>query len=311
MEEPTSYRLAPPGKPESPAGAKGQSGPGQLLGGRYRLVSRLGRGGMGTVWRAHDEVVDREVAVKEPLLPDGLSPGQQQTMYKRMRREARTAARVGHPSVVTIHDVVVEGERPWIVMEFVQGRSLADELAEGPMGRARAAFVALAVVGALNAAHEEGVLHRDVKPANILLGRHDRVVLTDFGIARMRGEEGLTEPGALVGSPEFMAPERLSGRSPGPGSDLWSLGVVLYLAMEGFSPFQRDHPAATLYSVLHEPPQPCARATGAMAALITRMLAHDPADRPSGAEVRAVLEETGQAPGRSAAGVLRLPWRHR
>ncbi|OEV03552.1 protein kinase [Streptomyces oceani] len=271
----------------------GQQDPeaGRLVGGRYQLVARLGQGGMGTVWRAHDQVVEREVAVKEPRVPAQLSEPERQTMYQRMRREVRTAARIDHPSVVTVHDVVVEGEQPWIVMELVQGSSLAGQLAEGTLDEREVARIGLAVLGALDAAHERGVLHRDVKPDNVLLGRYDRVVLTDFGIAQVEGEQGLTETGAFIGSPEYIAPERVLGQRPGPESDLWSLGVVLYAAIEGVSPFRRNNSPATLQAVLSAEPQRPARAPGALGMLIMQLLRKKPSERPAAAEVRRVLQE--------------------
>ncbi|MZE80429.1 protein kinase, partial [Streptomyces sp. SID5475] len=245
---------------------------------------------MGTVWRARDEVVDREVAVKEPRVPDQLSEQERQTVYQRMRREARSAAAIDHPSVVTVHDVVVEDGRPWIVMELVRGQSLGDRLGEGTLDPREAARIGLAVLGALTAAHEAGVLHRDVKPDNVLLGRHDRVVLTDFGIAQVEGEQRLTETGAFVGSPEYIAPERVLGQLPGPESDLWSLGVLLYAAVEGMSPYRRSNTPATLQAVLSaEPPAP-ARGAGALGHLVMQLLRKDPAARPAPAEIRQTLE---------------------
>ncbi|MEE1940598.1 protein kinase [Streptomyces sp. TRM 70361] len=277
---------AQPEQPEQPA----QPGGGRLVGGRYRLLARLGHGGMGTVWRARDEVVGREVAIKEPRLPDHLSETERQTAYQRMRREARAAAGIDHPSVVTVHDVVVEDGRPWIVMELVKGHSLGEVLAEGTIGPREAARIGLAVLGALAAAHEVGVLHRDVKPDNVLLGRHDRVVLTDFGIAQVEGEQKLTETGAFVGSPEYIAPERVLGQRPGPESDLWSLGVVLYAAVEGMSPFRRSTAPATLQAIISAEPQNPARAGGGLSALVMRLLRKDPAARPDAVEVRQELE---------------------
>ncbi|MBQ0986031.1 serine/threonine protein kinase [Streptomyces sp. F63] len=289
---------ATPPPPSSPGAGAGTAGPapGRTIGGRYRLLSRLGHGGMGTVWRARDEVVDRDVAVKEPRVPDQLSEQERQTVHQRMRREARSAAAIDHPSVVTVHDVVVEDGRPWIVMELVRGQSLGDRLGEGTLDPREAARVGLAVLGALTAAHEAGVLHRDVKPDNVLLGRHDRVVLTDFGIAQVEGEQRLTETGAFVGSPEFIAPERVLGRLPGPESDLWSLGVLLYAAVEGMSPYRRSNTPATLQAVLSaEPPTP-ARGAGALGHLVMQLLRKDPAARPAPAEIRQVLESVARPP---------------
>ncbi|MEU4351995.1 serine/threonine-protein kinase [Streptomyces sp. NPDC023838] len=321
--EPTSYGLRPPQSvpqaqpaPERPpvprqyeptqqvtgGDATSASGAGRTLGGRYRLVDRLGHGGMGTVWRAHDDVVDRDVAVKEPRVPDHLGERERATVHLRMQREARAAARIDHPSVVTMHDVVVEDDKPWIVMELVRGHSLADRLQEGTLDVREAARIGLAVLGALSAAHEAGVLHRDVKPANVLLGRGDRVVLTDFGIAQVEGEQGLTETGGFVGSPEYIAPERVLGQRPGPESDLWSLGVVLYAAVEGVSPYRRSNTPATLQAVLSAEPQMPARGTGAFGTLVMQLLRKDPAARPGPAEIRQTLESVAHpAPASLAA----------
>ncbi|MGW0853051.1 serine/threonine-protein kinase [Streptomyces sp. NPDC002624] len=205
---------------------------------------------MGTVWRARDEVVDRDVAIKEPRLPENLGAAERRTAFLRIEREARAAARIDHPSVVTIHDVVSEDGRPWIVMELLRGKSLSELLDEGTLPPAEAARIGLAVLDALHAAHEAGVLHRDVKPGNVMVGRHERVVLTDFGIAQVEGEQKLTETGAFIGSPEYIAPERVLGRRPGPESDLWSLGVMLYQAVEGVSPFRRQTTPSTLQAIL-------------------------------------------------------------
>ncbi|MFI6688613.1 serine/threonine-protein kinase [Streptomyces sp. NPDC050485] len=310
--EPTSYGLRPPEPapvpPQTPyeptqhQQTAAADGTGRLIGGRYRLVGRLGHGGMGTVWRARDEVVDRDVAVKEPRVPDHLGDRERANVHLRMQREARAAARIDHPSVVTVHDVVMEDGRPWIVMELVRGQSLADRLQEGTLDVREASRIGLAVLGALGAAHEAGVLHRDVKPDNVLLGRGDRVVLTDFGIAQVEGEQGLTETGAFVGSPEFIAPERVLGQRPGPESDLWSLGVVLYAAVEGMSPYRRSNTPATLQAVLSAEPQMPARGSGAFGTLVMQLLRKDPAARPAAAEIRAVLAPAaGPAPAAPAA----------
>ncbi|ARF74700.1 serine/threonine protein kinase [Kitasatospora albolonga] len=308
-DEPTSYGLQPPHTPP-PAHIPAPASPvdttsaptvpasapdgaaNRVVGGRYRLLSRLGHGGMGTVWRAHDQVVDREVAVKEPRVPDHLGEREHATAHRRMQVEARAAARIDHPSVVTVHDVVVEDGRPWIVMELVRGQSLGDRLQEGILDTREAARIGLAVLDALTAAHTAGILHRDVKPDNVLLGTADRVVLTDFGIAQVEGEQRLTETGAFIGSPEYISPERVLGQHPGPASDLWSLGVVLYAAVEGMSPYRRSNTPATLQAVLSAEPQLPARATGAFGLLVMRLLRKDPAARPSAAEVRRVLQET-------------------
>ncbi|MEV4501429.1 serine/threonine-protein kinase [Streptomyces klenkii] len=296
--EPTSYDLQPPNpavatataEPASPYAAPADPGAGRRVGNRYRLISRLGHGGMGTVWKAHDEVVDRDVAVKEPRVPDHLPASVRENVHQRMQREARAAARVSHPSVVAVHDVVVEDGRPWIVMELVRGHSLGDRLGDGTLDPREAARIGLAVLDALGAAHEAGVLHRDVKPDNVLLGRGDRVVLTDFGIAQIEGEQGLTETGAFVGSPEYVAPERVLGQRPGPESDLWSLGVVLYAAVEGVSPFRRSNTQATMQAILSTEPQAPTRGGGPLGGLVMRMLSKDPAARPGADEIRRTLE---------------------
>ncbi|MGW7386686.1 serine/threonine-protein kinase [Streptomyces sp. NPDC054794] len=271
-------------------------GAGRLIAGRYRLLAKLGHGGMGTVWRAKDETMDREVAVKEPRVPDHLPERERANAFERMRREARAAARLDHPAVVNVHDVAVVDGRPWIVMELVDGRSLGDALQEGTLDARAAAGIGLKVLGALEAAHGAGVLHRDVKPDNVLLGRHDRVVLTDFGIAQIEGETNLTDTGGFVGSPEYIAPERVLGQRPGPASDLWSLGVVLYAATEGVSPFRRSNTPATLQSVLNAAPAPPASARGPLAEVITGLLHKDPAHRPDAARVRALLEAAATPP---------------
>ncbi|MFE9439729.1 serine/threonine-protein kinase [Streptomyces sp. NPDC006602] len=269
---------------------------GRIVGGRYRLVERIGSGGMGTVWRAVDELVGREVAVKQPRLPGDPEDESHQRAAHRLYREARAAARVDHPSAVTIHDVVAEEEDglPWIVMELVRGESLHEVLQRGAIEPAESARIGLAVLGALRAAHSVGIVHRDVKPANVLLGRHRRVVLTDFGIAHVQGEESLTVSGEFVGSLEFIAPERMSGRGPaGPASDLWSLGVLLYAAVEGWSPFRRTTLESTLAAILAaDAPEP--KQAGPLGPLIVRLLEKEPERRPGAAEVAAVLEAVAE-----------------
>lgn len=316
-DEPTSYGLQPPHAPGGfgaphpappahiPSPAPPDQAANRLIGGRYRLIARLGHGGMGTVWRARDEVVDREVAVKEPRVPDHLGERGHTTVHQRMQREARAAARIDHPSVVTVHDVVIEDGKPWIVMELVRGPSLGDRLQEGTLDPREAARIGLAVLDALTAAHAIGILHRDVKPDNVMLGTGDRVVLTDFGIAQIEGEQRLTETGAFIGSPEYISPERVLGQRPGPESDLWSLGVVLYAAVEGMSPYRRSHTPATLQAVLSAEPQTPARGTGAFGTLVMQLLRKDPAARPPAAEVRRTLQQlAAPAPATSPYGAL-------
>jgi serine/threonine protein kinase len=293
-DEPTSFVLQPPTPVapvptvESAPAPDPDPGTGRLVAGRYRLLGKLGHGGMGTVWRAKDETVDREVAVKEPRVPDHLPERERANVFERMRREARAAARLDHPAVVNVHDVAVVDGQPWIVMELVRGRSLGAALQEGTIGVREAARIGLEVLGALEAAHAAGILHRDVKPDNVLLGPHGRVVLTDFGIAQIEGETNLTATGGFVGSPEYIAPERVLGRRPGPASDLWSLGVVLYAVTEGVSPFRRSNTPATLQSVLNSTPP--------LAEAINGLLDKDPSRRPGADRLRRLLEEAAAPP---------------
>ncbi|MFF4798169.1 serine/threonine-protein kinase [Streptomyces sp. NPDC001351] len=281
---------------------------GRLLGGRYRLTERIGSGGMGTVWQAYDELVERDVAVKQPRLPGDPEDEHHRRAAHRLYREARAAARVDHPAAVSIHDVVVEEDGlPWIVMELIRGESLHEVLQRGPVEASEAARIGLAVLGALDAAHTVGIVHRDVKPANVLLGAHGRVVLTDFGIAHVQGEESLTVSGEFVGSLEFVAPERMSGRGAGPASDLWSLGVLLYAAVEGVSPFRRTTVESTLAAVIaSDAPEP--KQAGPLGPLIARLLVKDPEQRPGAKEAGAVLEAVAEGwpvpqvePGAAAA----------
>ncbi|MDH6578096.1 serine/threonine-protein kinase [Kitasatospora sp. MAP5-34] len=263
----------------------------RTLAGRYALGERLGRGGMGTVWRAQDEMLDREVAVKE-LTVGHLDDEDQQILQSRMVREARAAARIKHPGVITIHDVLEQDGRPWIVMELIDGRSLADVISQdGTLAPREAAEVGMQVLAALHRGHQLGVLHRDVKPANVLLERGTgRVVLLDFGIAALEGSVELTRPGDLVGSPDYLAPERAQGQRPGPASDLWGLGATLYAAVEGESPFRRTTPLTTLAAVVGDPlPEP--RRAGALGPVLAALMAKDPADRPTADEALQMLSE--------------------
>ncbi|TLS43448.1 serine/threonine protein kinase [Streptomyces montanus] len=253
----------------------------RVIAGRYRLLSPLGEGGMGTVWRARDEVLHREVAVKEVRAPAGLPTPEVERMYARLEREAWAAARVSNRNVVTVYDVAMEEGRPWIVMELVRGLALSDLLdAEGPLPPQRTAHIGAEVLAALRAAHEAGVLHRDVKPGNVLIANDGRIVLTDFGIAMVEGSSALTMTGEVIGSPEFLAPERALGRTPGPESDLWSLGVLLYAAVEGSSPFRQHTPLSTLRAVVDEELPPPRRA-GPLTPIIEGLLRKDPAERLS------------------------------
>ncbi|KPC80102.1 serine/threonine-protein kinase [Streptomyces sp. NRRL S-4] len=262
---------------------------GTVLAGRYRLGDVLGRGGMGKVWRAEDEVLHRTVAVKELTAGLYVAEADRAVLHARTQKEARAAARITHPGVVTVHDVIEYDNRPWIVMQYVDGPSLADATKEsGEIEPREAARIGLHVLSALRAAHDAGVLHRDVKPGNVLLARDGQVLLTDFGIAAIEGDSTITRTGELVGSIDYLAPERVRGGDPGPASDLWSLGATLYTAVEGSSPFRRTSPISTMQAVVTEEPPPPLHG-GALAPVITALLRKDPADRPSAQETERML----------------------
>ncbi|MCX5387099.1 serine/threonine-protein kinase [Streptomyces sp. NBC_00083] len=278
---------------------------GRLLGGRYRVTSTIGRGGMGVVAKAVDELLDREVAVKILRAYTDVSAPELADLRARMRREAQAAARIRHSGVVTVHDVTEQDGLPVIVMELVDGPSLDDVLAErGALDPREAAAIGAQVMDALDAAHRAGVLHRDVKPGNILLERGGRVVLTDFGIATMEatGDEAmakLTRSGELVGSLDFLPPERAQGREPGPASDIWSLGMALYAAVEGTPPFRRTSVWSTLSAIVTDPLPPARRA-GALTPVLEAFMAKEPEHRPTADEARRMLERVA-ASGREGS----------
>ncbi|MFB7912339.1 serine/threonine-protein kinase [Streptomyces sp. NPDC056061] len=278
---------------------------GLVLAGRYRLGEVLGRGGMGKVWRAHDEVLHRTVAVKELTAGQYVAEADRVVLHARTQKEARAAARITHPGVVTVHDVIEYDNRPWIVMQYVDGPSLADAAKEvGEIAPREAARIGLHVLSALRAAHGAGVLHRDVKPGNVLLAADGQVLLTDFGIAAIEGDSTITRTGELVGSIDYLAPERVRGGDPGPASDLWSLGATLYTAVEGRSPFRRTSPISTMQAVVTEEPPPPERA-GPLAPVITALLRKEPEDRPTAAEAERMLLDAmeGRAPQAAQAFV--------
>ncbi|MER5768586.1 protein kinase [Streptomyces sp. NPDC001985] len=266
--------------------SSGESGEQRVIDGRFALEARLGGGGMGTVWRARDLLLDRAVALKEVRPPDPAlaeyDPEAARVLRARVLREARALARVDHPNVVTIHHVVDGGEDtcPWLVMELVTGGSLHDRLARGPVEPAAAAVLGREVLAALRAAHGAGIQHRDVKPANVLLRPDGRPVLTDFGIAAIRESTALTATGAMIGTPDYMAPERITGEAGGPASDLWSLAMMLYVAVEGRHPLRRATTLATLAAVLSEEVPP-PRGAGPLTGVLTALLVRDPAARPA------------------------------
>ncbi|MGW6415018.1 serine/threonine-protein kinase [Streptomyces sp. NPDC055055] len=268
-----------------------------LVDGRFRLISRLGSGGMGTVWRARDIALDRDVALKEVRPPDpaveDANPGFAAQLRERAVREARALARLSNPHVVTIHHIVEpqDGSHPWIVMELVEGSSVYDRLAAGPMPVPEVLALGRQVLSALRAAHAAGIQHRDVKPANVLLRHDGEAVLTDFGIAAFDGATSrLTSTGDLIGSPEFIAPERVRGEEGNPASDLWSLGMLLYVAAEGHHPLRRATSLATVVAVLDEP-IPTPMRSGALGPVLTRLLVRDPALRPDGALLDRLLAD--------------------
>ncbi|WKU07328.1 serine/threonine-protein kinase [Micromonospora sp. HUAS LYJ1] len=262
----------------------------QRVAGRYRLLGLVGTGGMGRVWLARDEMLHRDVAVKEVVPPHWLAAHEREELRLRTLREARTAARLSHPNVVRIYDVVHDGDNPWIVMEYVPSRSLQQLLTtEGPLDPHRVARIGLAVLAALRAAHAAGVLHRDVKPHNVLVADDGRVVLTDFGLATFDGGDGaMTGPGMVLGSPQFVAPERARDGVSSPRTDLWSLGATLYAAVEGRSPYARGSAMATLSALATEPPDPARRA-GALRPVLEGLLRREPERRLTAAETQAWL----------------------
>ena len=283
---------------------------GRMVAGRYLLQNTIGRGAMGTVWRARDTILARDVAVKEVRLRGPVTGGsamaeETRVLYQRTLREARTAARLNHPAVVTIFDVVEADGSPWIVMELVEARSLDQVLAEdGPLRPQDAADLGMLVLGALACAHAAGILHRDVKPSNVLLGPDGRAVLTDFGIATLEGDSGLTQAGMVMGTPGFTAPERIRGDLASPASDLWSLGATLYAAVEGRGPFDnRGNSIAILAAIANEdPPRP--RSACPLRPVIEALLHRNPQARPDAATAARLLGAagTGTTTGTEASG---------
>ncbi|HEV7211980.1 MAG TPA: serine/threonine-protein kinase [Blastococcus sp.] len=262
----------------------------RLVAGRYALGDVLGRGGMGVVWLADDRLLDRQVAVKEITFSVDLTAEERDILRERTMREARTAARLDHPCVTRVYDVVEENGKPWLVMEHVPSRSLQEIVEEhGPLPPATVARIGLDVLAALEAAHEAGIVHRDVKPGNVLVAPDGHAFLTDFGIATATGDSSLTTQGAIVGSPSYMAPERANGEEPRPPVDLWSLGATLYTAVEGHRAFDKGDAMATLLAVVSEPPEPMA-AAGPLEPVLRGLLTKDPARRATVAQARQGLQ---------------------
>ncbi|MFF1719032.1 protein kinase domain-containing protein [Streptomyces sviceus] len=278
------------------AGASRQNENERLLAGRYRLGGVLGRGGMGTVWRAEDETLGRTVAVKELRFPSSIDEDEKRRLITRTLREAKAIARIRNTSAVTVYDVVDEDDRPWIVMELVEGKSLAEVIREdGLLKPKRAAEVGLAILDVLRSAHREGILHRDVKPSNVLISEDGRVVLTDFGIAQVEGDPSITSTGMLVGAPSYISPERARGHKPGPAADMWSLGGLLYAAVEGAPPYDKGSAIATLTAVMTEPLEEPKNA-GPLKDVIYGLLTKDPAQRLDDSRARAMLTAVIHAP---------------
>ncbi|AYA17199.1 serine/threonine-protein kinase [Streptomyces alfalfae] len=301
------------------ADAVGDEGNARVIAGRYRLDARLGRGGMGTVWRATDLLLGRQVAVKELDRDETLSDTEAAQQRERTLREARAVAQLRHPHIVVVHDVVEHAEQPYIVMELIEGGSLARQIGRtGPLDAQTVARMGIDLLGALSTAHEAGILHRDLKPANVLVERAGgRVVLTDFGIAQVSGATTLTEVGSFVGSPEYTAPERIAGERTGPASDLWSLGALLVTALAGESPFRRDSIGGVLHAVIYEEIRPPERAAPLLP-VVSGLLERDPRRRLDAAGAERLLQEYvdtgrmsappdgGSGAGRDGAGHGRL-----
>ncbi|MEU9735737.1 serine/threonine-protein kinase [Streptomyces sp. NPDC048002] len=291
----------------------------RIIGGRYRLEDRIGRGGMGVVWRATDQLLGRRVAVKELPFDESdsgsLSPADLRLRRERTLREARAVALLRHPHVIVVHDVVEHAERPYIVMELIDGGSLADLIhAQGPVDPAEAARIGADLLSALRTAHAAGVLHRDIKPANVLVDAGTgRVVLTDFGIAQVAGASTLTEAGTFVGSPEYTAPERMSGAGAGPAADLWSVGALLCTAVSGESPFRRDTLGGILYAVVSDEIRPPPQAAPLLP-VVRGLLERDPLRRLEAGRAEWMLRDflaTGHTPVPPVPPVPSVPsvWR--
>ncbi|MEV7349465.1 protein kinase [Micromonospora chalcea] len=275
----------------------------QLVADRYRLITPLGQGGMGRVWKARDEVLHRDVAIKELVPPPGLTPEERREMRERSLREARAIARLNNVNVVRIFDVLRTDGDPWIVMEYVASKSLQDTIAEdGPVSSAKAVEIGLGVLNALKAAHKAGIMHRDVKPGNVLLGEDGRVVLTDFGLATIPGDPNVTRTGMVLGSPAYISPERARDGTAGPEADLWSLGATLYAAVEGKSPYARPSAIATLAALATEPLPP-PRNAGPLKPVLQGLLRKDPDERITAEVAERMLRK---AAGRRAKGISLL-----
>jgi hypothetical protein len=278
---------------------------GDLIAGRYRLVGQIGTGGMGRVWQAHDELLHRDVAVKEVVFPPDLTGPEGDELIQRTLREGRAAGRLSHPNVVAVYDVIQAEGRPWIVMELVRSRSLYQVIrADGPLSPRRTAELGLSVLAALRAAHKAGVWHRDVKPSNVLLAEDGRVVLTDFGLATYDGDGNVTRDGLILGSAQFISPERARDGVSGPESDMWSLGATLFTAVEGRSPYARESAMATLTALATDPPDTPRRA-GPLRPVLLGLLRRNPKHRMRAAEAEKLLRRIADGEGGRGGGARR------
>jgi len=279
----------------------------RVLADRYELIAPLGRGTMGTVWKAHDRSLGREVAIKEIRQEPGLSEAQRAELRERMIREGRTAARISHPSVATVHDAIIEDGSPWIIMELVQARSLEQVIEEeGPLPPRLVAEIGADLLGALRAAHAQGILHRDVKPGNVLITESGRVVLTDFGIAKAEGDTNLTKTGMVIGSPGYTAPERARGEHTGPESDLWSLGATLYFAVEGRPAYERASVTETLAALMSEQVDPPTQA-GPLRPVLEQLLEKDHTARLTASQAGVLLRAVADTPSHLADSLAPPP----
>jgi eukaryotic-like serine/threonine-protein kinase len=261
----------------------------RLIANRYALKTALRRSAMGTVWHAQDTLLGREVAVKEVQFPPVLAKTERRRAQAWVMREATATARFNHPGVVTLFDVVKDQSAVFIVTELVHAPTLADLVrAEGPLPPLRVAEIGAAVASVLEAVHSAGVVHRGLKPANVLVQRDGGVRLVDFGVASLEGAPHVAASGLAIGSPSYVAPEQARGESSGPAADMWALGATMYFAVEGEPPFEKSTLTGTLAAVVNEDPRPMLRA-GPAATLITALLAKDPDDRLSAPRVRVWL----------------------
>ncbi|WP_345363535.1 serine/threonine-protein kinase [Actinoallomurus liliacearum] len=284
-------------------------GRGRLIAGQYRLLEEIGRGGFAVVWRARDERLQRDVAAKRLFLPTYSTAEQRTEQRRRTLQEARSAARLDHPGVVTVHDVVEDGDDPWIIMEYVHGRSLSELVRTyGPLPPQRVADVGLQLLDALRAAHLAGVLHRDVKPGNVLLAGR-RVVLGDFGLATVEGDPALTQSDVVMGAPAYLAPERARGEPAVAASDLWSLGATMFYAVEGRRPFNGVNPNAMLHAIITEEPAPAPHA-GPLGPVLDGLLRKDVGERLGAGTTAALLAavaDRARPSGRSAGSDAHRP----